>query len=88
MTLLPCSGGNALVTHIQRNTRIPVCCPALRVLHVLCCPRCVLRQPFALQVLGHADGVCHMYIDAAADLSMACSLAVDSKVGSLAVGSC
>ena len=30
-------GGNALVSHIQRNTRIPV--------------------------LGHADGICHLYVD-------------------------
>jgi delta-1-pyrroline-5-carboxylate synthetase len=42
---LPCSGGNALVSHIQRSTRIPV--------------------------LGHADGICHAYIDAAANLDMA-----------------
>lgn len=46
-------GGNALVTHIQRNTRIPV--------------------------LGHADGVCHMYVDEAADLDMALKLVVDAK---------
>ncbi|GAX76379.1 hypothetical protein CEUSTIGMA_g3825.t1 [Chlamydomonas eustigma] len=47
-------GSNALVTHIQRNTKIPV--------------------------LGHADGVCHLYIDEAADLSMALKVMVDSKV--------
>ena len=46
-------GSNALVSHIQRNTRIPV--------------------------LGHADGICHLYIDAAADIGKACALAVDSK---------
>lgn len=46
-------GGNALVSHIQRNTRIPV--------------------------LGHADGICHLYVDARADIQMACSIAVDSK---------
>ena len=46
-------GGNALVSFIQRNTRIPV--------------------------LGHADGVCHMYIDEAADLDMAVRLVVDAK---------
>jgi glutamate-5-semialdehyde dehydrogenase len=47
-------GSNALVQHIQQNTRIPV--------------------------LGHADGVCHAYVDSAADLEMALSLVVDSKV--------
>ncbi|KAK9811960.1 hypothetical protein WJX73_003110 [Symbiochloris irregularis] len=46
-------GGNALVSHIQHNTRIPV--------------------------LGHADGICHLYVDARADIEMACSIAVDSK---------
>ena len=33
-----------------------------------------------IPVLGHADGVCHMYIDPEADMDMACRLAVDSKV--------
>jgi glutamate-5-semialdehyde dehydrogenase len=47
-------GSNALVQHIQRNTRIPV--------------------------LGHADGVCHAYVDSAADQQVALSLVVDSKV--------
>ncbi|KAL6756121.1 Aldehyde/histidinol dehydrogenase [Haematococcus lacustris] len=46
-------GGNALVTFIQRNTRIPV--------------------------LGHADGICHAYVDAAADLDMAVKVVVDGK---------
>jgi len=47
-------GGNALVSYIQRNTKIPV--------------------------LGHADGICHVYVDAAADLEMAKQIVVDSKV--------
>lgn len=47
-------GGNALVSYIQRNTKIPV--------------------------LGHADGICHMYVDEAADLEMAKKLVVDAKV--------
>jgi delta-1-pyrroline-5-carboxylate synthetase len=47
-------GGNALVAHVQRSTKIPV--------------------------LGHADGVCHLYVDASADVSMAARLAVDGKV--------
>ncbi len=47
-------GSNALVQHIQNNTRIPV--------------------------LGHADGVCHIYVDAAADVAMAVAIVVDSKI--------
>lgn len=46
-------GGNALVTHVQASTKIPV--------------------------LGHADGVCHIFIDAAADPAAATSIVVDAK---------
>ena len=46
-------GGNALVSYIQRNTRIPV--------------------------LGHADGICHVYVDAAADMEKATRIVLDSK---------
>ena len=46
-------GGNALVTHVQGATKIPV--------------------------LGHADGVCHIYIDAAADPATATSIVLDAK---------
>lgn len=38
-----------------------------------------------IPVLGHADGVCHLYIDAAADPDMAIRLAVDSKTQYVAV---
>lgn len=33
-----------------------------------------------IPVLGHADGVCHIYVDTAADVNMAFSVILDSKV--------
>ncbi len=32
-----------------------------------------------IPVLGHADGICHLYVDAAADLEKAVAIAVDAK---------
>jgi glutamate-5-semialdehyde dehydrogenase len=32
-----------------------------------------------IPVLGHADGICHLYVDAAADISQAVRVAIDSK---------
>jgi delta-1-pyrroline-5-carboxylate synthetase len=46
-------GSNAMVKHIQENTRIPV--------------------------LGHADGICHVFVDKAADPALAEALVVDAK---------
>ena len=47
-------GGNALVRHIMRNTRIPV--------------------------MGHADGNCHVYVHATADLEKAKRICLDAKI--------
>jgi glutamate-5-semialdehyde dehydrogenase len=46
-------GSNKLVSHIQKNTAIPV--------------------------LGHAEGICHIYVDRAADLKKAERIIVDAK---------
>jgi glutamate-5-semialdehyde dehydrogenase len=39
-----------------------------------------IQKNTQIPVLGHADGVCHVYVDADADLKMATAVAVDSKV--------
>ena len=39
-----------------------------------------IQRNTLIPVLGHADGVCHVYVDAAANPAMAVAIAVDSKV--------
>ncbi|MEO1684707.1 MAG: glutamate-5-semialdehyde dehydrogenase [Cyanobacteria bacterium J06631_12] len=34
-----------------------------------------------IPVLGHADGICHLYVDSGADIEQATRIAVDAKVG-------
>lgn len=40
-----------------------------------------LMRESDIPVLGHADGICHIYVDKAADLGMAASITMNAKVG-------
>ena len=40
-----------------------------------------VQENTRIPVLGHADGVCHLYVDVAADLEKTAKIAVDAKVG-------
>jgi len=40
-----------------------------------------LMRESDVPVLGHADGICHIYVDEAADLGMATKLCMNAKVG-------
>lgn len=44
-----------------------------------------IKSASRIPVLGHADGICHVYVDAAADPEMAVRVAVDSKTNYAAV---
>ncbi len=39
-----------------------------------------IQENTRIPVLGHADGICHLFIDIEADLEMALSVALDSKI--------
>ncbi|MFG6102132.1 glutamate-5-semialdehyde dehydrogenase [Leptothoe sp. EHU-05/26/07-4] len=40
-----------------------------------------VQENTRIPVLGHADGICHLYVDVAADLEKTAKIAVDAKVG-------
>jgi glutamate-5-semialdehyde dehydrogenase len=40
-----------------------------------------VQENTRIPVLGHADGICHLYVDKAADIQKAVAIAIDAKVG-------
>ena len=38
-----------------------------------------IKQNSLIPVLGHADGICHLYVDKAADIDLAVKVVVDAK---------
>ncbi|MEM7794788.1 MAG: glutamate-5-semialdehyde dehydrogenase, partial [Cyanobacteria bacterium P01_C01_bin.118] len=40
-----------------------------------------VQENTRIPVLGHADGICHLYVDVAADLEKTAKIVVDAKVG-------
>jgi glutamate-5-semialdehyde dehydrogenase len=40
-----------------------------------------VQENTQIPVLGHADGICHLYVDQAADMEKAATIAVDAKAG-------
>ena len=39
-----------------------------------------IQQNTKIAVLGHADGICHIYVDPDCDINMACKICVDAKI--------
>ncbi len=44
-----------------------------------------IMENSAIPVLGHADGICHVYVDAPVDMDLAVKVTVDSKAQNLSV---
>ena len=61
----------------------------VKALHLMSCAQVIprgsnalvthIKQNTKIPVMGHADGICHIYIDQDADLDLACKIVVDAK---------
>jgi glutamate-5-semialdehyde dehydrogenase len=40
-----------------------------------------IQENTKIPVLGHADGICHLYVDASAEIEKTIEIAIDAKAG-------
>ena len=73
-------GSNELVSHIMKNTSIPVRAHAYNPNPNPSPSPSPYPNPGPDQVLGHADGICSVYLDESAVVETAVRVAVDSKI--------
>lgn len=77
-------GSDSVGTYIKL-TPIPICSQLDDVIDLVI-PRggnalvTHIKENTKIAVLGHADGVCHVYVDKAGDLDMAKRVVVDAKI--------
>ncbi|KAJ7534807.1 hypothetical protein O6H91_12G004300 [Diphasiastrum complanatum] len=82
---LPESVGHELIGHVTSRDEIPDLLKLDNVIDLVI-PRgsntlvLQIKETTKIPVLGHADGVCHVYVDKDADMKKARAIVVDSKI--------